>query len=56
MLPEGKAVQMDPKEDFAVLCANCHKIVHRKKPMLTLEELQNIKGVQMLRKAFASKT
>ena len=54
-LPEGKSVSMDPKKDFAVLCANCHRMVHRKKPMLTLEELQNIKGVKMLREAFLKK-
>lgn len=54
-LPEGKAVSMDPKKDFAVLCANCHRIVHRRKPMLTLDELQNLKGVKMLRNAFSQK-
>lgn len=54
-LPVGKSVSMDPKKDFAVLCANCHRMVHRKKPMLTLQELQNIKGVKMLREAFLKK-
>ena len=54
-LPEGKPVTMDPVKDFAVLCANCHRIVHRKKPMLTLPELQELKGVKMLRKAFEPK-
>ena len=29
-LPEGVPVPQDPKEDFAVLCANCHRMIHRK--------------------------
>ena len=55
MLPEGKAVSMDPEKDFAVLCANCHRMVHTKKPMLTMEELREMKGVKMLRNAFSQK-
>jgi 5-methylcytosine-specific restriction enzyme A len=54
-LPTGKAVSMNTETDFAVLCANCHRMIHRKKPMLTLEELQSLKGVKMLRKAFSAK-
>ena len=26
---KGKRVLMDPAKDFAVLCANCHRMVHR---------------------------
>lgn len=26
---KGKKVAYDPKKDFAVLCANCHRMVHR---------------------------
>ena len=26
---QGKRVSLDPKKDFAVLCANCHRMVHR---------------------------
>ena len=51
-LPEGKSVSMNPQKDFAVLCANCHRMVHRKKPMLTLNQLQNIKEVKFLRDYF----
>ena len=29
-LPEGKTVSLDPETDFAVLCANCHRMIHRK--------------------------
>ena len=49
-LPEGQTVSMDPREDFAVLCSNCHRIVHRKKDhILSLEELRNIDGVKKIR-------
>ena len=54
-LPEGKPVSMDPTQDFAVLCSNCHRMVHRRKPILTLHELQSLKGVTMLRNAFKLK-
>lgn len=31
----------DPQEDLAVVCANCHKMIHRKKGVtLTIEELR----------------
>ena len=39
-LPEGKALKFNPKEDFRVLCANCHRMVHRKNPPYTIEELK----------------
>ncbi len=29
-------------EDLCVLCSNCHKMIHRKKPWLSLETLKNI--------------
>lgn len=29
-------------EDLAIICSNCHRIIHRKNPMLSLEKLQNI--------------
>lgn len=29
-------------EDLALLCANCHRMVHRKRPWLTLAELKKI--------------
>ena len=30
------------KEDFAILCANCHRMIHRKKKMmLSLDELRD---------------
>ena len=39
-LPEGKAQKFNPKDDFRVLCANCHKMVHRKNPPYTIEEIK----------------
>ena len=26
---KGKIVELDPKNDFGVLCANCHRMIHR---------------------------
>lgn len=28
--------------DLAILCANCHRMIHRSKPLLTIEELQAV--------------
>ncbi len=39
-LPEDTPVPLDPKEDFAVLCANCHRMMHRKDGPRTLAELK----------------
>jgi len=39
-LPEGKALKFNAKEGFRVLCANCHRMVHRKNPPYTIEELK----------------
>lgn len=48
-IPEGQSVPMDPEKDFAVLCANCHRMVHRTKPPKKIEELRALSGVQRLR-------
>ena len=37
---------MDPEKDFAVLCANCHRMVHKTSPPKSIEELRAITGVQ----------
>ncbi len=29
-------------DDLAILCANCHRMIHVRKPMLTVEELRNL--------------
>ena len=38
---DGEKYETDPKTDLAVLCANCHRMVHRKKGItLSIEELK----------------
>ncbi len=39
----GDAIQIDPREDMAVVCANCHRMIHRdaERP-LSIESLQQI--------------
>jgi 5-methylcytosine-specific restriction protein A len=54
-LDDGASVKMDVAEDFAVLCSNCHSMVHRNKPMLTLEQLRSLPGVAFMRKAYQAK-
>ncbi len=53
-LPEDVPVKLDPKNDFAVLCANCHRMIHRKNGPKTIAELSAIPGVQEMRKLFAT--
>ena len=39
---KGEQQETNPREDLAVLCANCHRMVNRKKGItLTIEELKN---------------
>jgi 5-methylcytosine-specific restriction protein A len=35
-------IQLDPIQDFIVLCSNCHQMIHRIKPMPTLEEFKKV--------------
>jgi len=37
-LPEGETVKFDI-DDFRVLCSNCHRMVHKKNPPYTIEEI-----------------
>jgi len=41
-LPEGKSVKYNIENDFKVLCSNCHKMVHRKNPPFTIQEIIQI--------------
>jgi len=41
-LPEGQVIKYDIENDFRVLCSNCHKMVHRKNPPYSIEELKKI--------------
>ena len=48
-IPEGESVKLDPKKDFAVLCANCHRTIHRKGAPKDIEALRCLPGVIKLR-------
>jgi len=42
-LPANQTIKLSPKDDFAVLCSNCHSMVHRDRNfILSLEELKRI--------------
>ena len=47
-LPEDVPVAQDPKTDFAVLCANCHRMIHRKDTPKTVDGLRALPGVASL--------
>jgi hypothetical protein len=36
----GKAYKVDPKKDLRPVCPNCHAMLHRAEPALTIERLQ----------------
>ncbi|MBO5930993.1 MAG: HNH endonuclease [Clostridia bacterium] len=38
-MKEGEKTKI---QDVAVVCSNCHKIIHRKKPWLTIEQVKKI--------------
>jgi putative restriction endonuclease len=39
---EIKPGEKTKNEDLALLCSNCHRIVHRKKPWLSVEKLSEL--------------
>ncbi|HAY49731.1 MAG TPA: hypothetical protein DCY62_12265 [Thalassospira sp.] len=41
-LEPGINYPMNPKSDFTVLCSNCHRMIHRSIPMLSIEELRSL--------------
>jgi 5-methylcytosine-specific restriction protein A len=44
---KGRPAMLDPETDFTVLCANCHRMVHRTVPPINVDELrQLIRGSQ----------
>ena len=53
-LKENEVVRMDPEKDFAVLCANCHRMVHRQNPVMAVDLLRKLPGVKALRSALAA--
>ncbi|MER8639307.1 HNH endonuclease [Mesorhizobium sp. M1365] len=36
----GRAYQVNPAKDLRPVCANCHAMIHRREPMLTIEQLR----------------
>lgn len=43
-------------EDLALLCANCHRMIHARRPWLTVAQLQAIVAAQIRQKQLLSKT
>jgi len=41
-LSTSKGERITTRKDIALLCSNCHKMIHRGNPVFTLEELKNI--------------
>ena len=39
---QGRPTQLDPRTDFAVLCPNCHRMLHRRTPPLLPRELRSL--------------
>jgi 5-methylcytosine-specific restriction enzyme A len=39
---EGRPTKLDPRHDFAVVCANCHRVIHRRRPPYTLAEVKAV--------------
>lgn len=46
----GKEYEIDPETDLAPVCPNCHAMLHRREPALTIEELKQIIKEHSLRK------
>src|SRR5206468_3631981 len=52
LLPVSSAGISKPKiKDIALLCSNCHRMVHKRRPWLSLAELQNLVQQHGKRKA-----
>lgn len=41
-LPEGQAISLDATNDFAVLCSNCHRMIHRRNAPKTVDGLRSL--------------
>ena len=48
-LEEGQKTHL---KDLALLCSNCHRMVHSRRPWLTLEELRSLGGIQKIQRLF----
>ncbi|MCK5250753.1 MAG: HNH endonuclease [Spirochaetaceae bacterium] len=44
---ESGIVDVDPKSDMAVLCANCHAMIHRRRDsLLSINELKKMTNLE----------
>ena len=48
-LPEDIPVSLDPRDDFAVLCANCRRMMHRKDGPRTIVEIKSLAQVVVVK-------
>jgi 5-methylcytosine-specific restriction protein A len=39
---KGRPTMLDPEADFTVLCANCHRMIHRTIPTIGVDELRDL--------------
>ena len=42
LVKELEPVTLDPKTDFVVVCANCHRMLHRTNPPITADQLKDL--------------
>ena len=47
-LPDDTPVSQGPEKDFAVLCANCHRMIYRKGAPKSVKDLRALSGVTEL--------
>jgi len=38
----GGEYSIDPEEGLRPVCANCHRMLHKTRPPISIEELQNL--------------
>ena len=38
----GRPTKLDPRHDFAVVCASCHRMIHRRRPPYSLDEVKAV--------------
>lgn len=48
-LPTGKVIELNIKKEFSVLCANCHRMIHRDGVAKDVSSLKALNGVTRLR-------
>jgi 5-methylcytosine-specific restriction protein A len=41
---DGRATELDPRDDFAVVCPNCHRMLHKGPPFSIAELRARIAG------------